>query len=114
VHVFCITEEEENVPDRAAEAAASAAAPGGGGGKVEEGAHAHNSRSSLALLGGMVGYFNSQWSFAKFRLPETDAHTVSCFSGEANQVMVITSTGQVSLDKKPAHVAFPCTASSLR
>jgi len=91
VHIFSISEDDavRQTPD----GGPPESAPKGG----EEGpsSHTSNSRSSLAVLGGMVHYFSSQWSFAKFRVPETDALTVSCFSGEANQVMVLTSTGHI-------------------
>eukprot|EP00288_Rhodomonas_lens_P010997 CAMPEP_0177745440 /NCGR_PEP_ID=MMETSP0484_2-20121128/30313_1 /TAXON_ID=354590 /ORGANISM="Rhodomonas lens, Strain RHODO" /LENGTH=425 /DNA_ID=CAMNT_0019260075 /DNA_START=234 /DNA_END=1513 /DNA_ORIENTATION=- len=56
-----------------------------------------NSRSSLSFFGGLVNYFNSEWSFARFRLPgaETNVHSICSFAAERNTLMVVTATGQL-------------------
>mmetsp|Transcript_13523 Transcript_13523/g.47029 ORF Transcript_13523/g.47029 Transcript_13523/m.47029 type:complete len:384 (-) Transcript_13523:1317-2468(-) len=55
----------------------------------------NNCRSSLSFMGSMVTYFNSEWSFAKFRLPIGDGHTICSFASEKNSILVVTATGHL-------------------
>ncbi|KAJ1480899.1 WD40-repeat-containing domain protein [Baffinella frigidus] len=90
VHIFSL-----------AEAAAAAQTNGEGrhddvSGEKKEQHAASNCRSSLSFMGSVVNYFNSEWSFARFRLPGTaHGNTICSFASDPNTILVVTASGQV-------------------
>lgn len=92
VHVFtltdaCMVDPSEDQEESCETKSAMVESPGA--------QHSTNCKSTLSILGGVVNYFNSEWSFAKFRLPDGDGHTICSFSPDPNTIMVVTSTGHV-------------------
>eukprot|EP00929_Paragymnodinium_shiwhaense_P057854 TRINITY_DN28976_c0_g1_i1.p1 TRINITY_DN28976_c0_g1~~TRINITY_DN28976_c0_g1_i1.p1 ORF type:complete len:429 (-),score=44.55 TRINITY_DN28976_c0_g1_i1:268-1554(-) len=64
-----------------------AAIPGGGYPSA-----ARNSKSSLQRLAGMLpAYFNSEWSFARFRVP--DYRCIAAFGAEPTTIVVVCANG---------------------
>lgn len=70
------------------------------GAMLDEGANNNsskpqNKKSKLNILKGFNSYFGSQWSFARFKIPnETNDSTQTCaFSQDGNHLIVVSSDG---------------------
>ena len=59
-----------------------------------------NKKSTFQFLGGLANYFDSEWSFAKFKVPNEDNslfQTTCGFNLEGTHLIVITSAGNYYL-----------------
>ena len=93
VHVFTLTD-AMNAPAPSGEGEVMGETPPAAEG-ISAAAQSNNCKSSLSILGGMVNYFNSEWSFAKFRLPDGDNYTICSFAANPNTILVVTASGYV-------------------
>ena len=58
-----------------------------------------NKKSKLNFMKGLNNYFGSQWSFARFKMPNEDGNaTQTCaFSQDGNHLIVVSSDGMYYL-----------------
>ena len=81
VHIFHLEQEQKDSQSQAS-----------GGEVVQREQKTANPRSTFAFLGGILpSYFNSQWSFAQFRVPAS--RTVVAFGQDPHSIIVVSADG---------------------